>query len=213
MVEKISTYLLDNFLYKGEKIEGDKREVMLFGITRIVEDIPKYLFVLIISIIFHLLLQVGIVFLITVLYKTLVGGAHARTNAECFIFTSLYFFIPALVGKYINIPILYLYIAFALISLYSLYTIYKHVPADTEEIPILNKTKRKKYKIYALISLIIICSATFVLALYNLEYSKIIFSTVFIIDFFTSNLMYKILRCKHSYESEEFKEYFIDNKE
>lgn len=213
MVDKISNYLLDHFLYKGETVEGNEREIMLFGITRIVEDVPKYLFVFIVSLFFHILPQVGIVLLITILYKVLIGGAHARTNTECFIFTSLYFFIPVLFGKYINIPLFYLYVISAIIFVYSLYVIYKHVPADTEEIPILNKGKRKRYKIYAIISLILIYIPTIVLAKFSVEYAKIIFSTVFLINFFTSNFMYKILRCKHSYESDEFREYFIDNKE
>lgn len=213
MVDKISNYLLDHFLYKGETVEGNEREIMLFGITRIVEDVPKYLFVFIVSLFFHILPQVGIVLLITILYKVLIGGAHARTNTECFIFTSLYFFIPVLAGKYVNIPLIYLYVISAIIFVYSLYVIYKHVPADTEEIPILNKGKRKRYKIYAIISLFLIYISTIVLAKFSVEYAKIIFSTVFLINFFTSNFMYKILRCKHSYESDEFKEYFIDNKE
>ena len=213
MVDKISNYLLDHFLYKGETVEGNEREIMLFGITRIVEDVPKYLFVFIVSLFFHILPQVGIVLLITILYKVLIGGAHARTNTECFIFTSLYFFIPVLAGKYVNIPLFYLYVISAIIFVYSLYVIYKHVPADTEEIPILNKDKRKRYKIYAIISLILIYIPTIVLAKFSVEYAKIIFSTVFLINFFTSNFMYKILRCKHSYESDEFREYFIDNKE
>ena len=213
MVDKISNYLLDHFLYKGETVEGNEREIMLFGITRIVEDVPKYLFVFIVSLFFHILPQVGIVLLITILYKVLIGGAHARTNTECFIFTSLYFFIPVLAGKYVNIPLFYLYVISAIIFVYSLYVIYKHVPADTEEIPILNKGKRKRYKIYAIISLILIYIPTIVLAKFSVEYAKIIFSTVFLINFFTSNFMYKILRCKHSYESDEFKEYYNENKE
>ena len=73
MTEKISNYLLDNFLYKGEKIEGDQREVMLFGTTRILEDLPKYLFVFIVSLFFHILPQVGIVMAVTVLFKIVVG--------------------------------------------------------------------------------------------------------------------------------------------
>ena len=32
MVEKMSGYIVDNVLYKGEKIEGDQREIMMFGI-------------------------------------------------------------------------------------------------------------------------------------------------------------------------------------
>lgn len=212
MTEKISNYLLDNFLYKGEKIEGDQREVMLFGITRILEDLPKYLFVFIVSLFFHILPQVGIVMAVTVLYKIVVGGAHARTNTECFIYTSLYFFIPVIIGKFVNVSSVFIYIAAAIIYLYSLFVVYKHVPADTEEIPILNKEKRKKYKIYALVLLTLIYVASFIIFRYNSEISKIVFSTVFLINFFTSKFMYKILRCKHSYESEEFKDYYNVNK-
>ena len=212
MTEKISNYLLDNFLYKGEKIEGDQREVMLFGITRILEDLPKYLFVFIVSLFFHILPQVGIVMAVTVLYKIVVGGAHARTNTECFIYTSLYFFIPVIIGKFVNVSSVFIYIAAAIIYLYSLFVIYKHAPSDTEEVPILNKEKRKKYKIYALVLLTLIYVASFIIFRYNSEISKIVFSTVFLINFFTSKFMYKILRCKHSYESEEFKEYYNVNK-
>lgn len=212
MTEKISNYLLDNFLYKGEKIEGDQREVMLFGITRILEDLPKYLFVFIVSLFFHILPQVGIVMAVTVLYKIVVGGAHARTNTECFIYTSLYFFIPVIIGKFVNVSSVFIYIAAAIIYLYSLFVIYKHAPSDTEEVPILNKEKRKKYKIYALVLLTLIYVASFIIFRYNSEISKIVFSTVFLINFFTSKFMYKILRCKHSYESEEFKDYYNVNK-
>lgn len=213
MTEKISNYLLDNFLYKGEKIEGDQREVMLFGITRILEDLPKYLFVFIVSLFFHILPQVGIVMAVTVLYKIVVGGAHARTNTECFIYTSLYFFIPVIIGKFVNVSSVFIYIAAAIIYLYSLFVIYKHAPSDTEEVPILNKEKRKKYKIYALVLLTLIYVASFIIFRYNSEISKIVFSTVFLVNFFTSKFMYKILRCKHSYESEEYKDYYSGNKE
>ena len=181
MVDKVSNYLLDHFLYRGETVEGNEREIMLFGITRIVEDVPKYLFVFIVSLFFHILPQVGVVLLITILYKVLVGGAHARTNTECFIFTSLYFFIPVIIGKFVNVPVIYLYIVSALIFIYSLYVIYKHVPADTEEIPILNKGKRKKYKIYAIVSIVFIYISTLVLTRFNEQYARIVISTVFLI--------------------------------
>ena len=213
MSEKVSNYLLDHFLYKGETVEGNEREIMLFGITRIVEDVPKYLFIFIVSLFFDVLPQVGMVLLITAVYKTVVGGAHARTNIVCFIFTSLFFFTPVIIGKFINISNIYIYVSAVLIFIYSLYVIYKHVPADTEEIPILNKGKRKKYKIYAIVSIVFIYISTLVLTRFNEQYARIVISTVFLIDFFTSNFMYKILRCKHSYESDEFKDYFNGNRE
>ena len=213
MSEKVSNYLLDHFLYKGETVEGNEREIMLFGITRIVEDVPKYLFIFIVSLFFDVLPQVGMVLLITAVYKTVVGGAHARTNIVCFIFTSLFFFTPVIIGKFINISNIYIYVSAVLIFIYSLYVIYKHVPADTEEIPILKKEKRKQYKIYAIILIVLIYIPSIILIQYNVEYAKIIFSTVFLANLFTSNFMYKFLRCKHSYESDEFKEYFNANKE
>ena len=55
MVDKISNYILDNVLYKNEKIEGDSREIMLFGITRIVEDVPKYIVILAIGLIYNII--------------------------------------------------------------------------------------------------------------------------------------------------------------
>ena len=213
MVEKVSNYLLDNFLYRGEKVEGDEREIMLFGITRVVEDIPKYLFVFIVGLFLHVLPELGIVMAVTVFYKTLIGGAHARTNFECFIYTSLFFYIPVVIAKFLYVSDIYIYIAAAIIYLYSLFVIYKHAPSDTEEVPILNKEKRKKYKIRALILLNLIYVAGILLVKYNSGIAKIIFSSIFLINFFTSNFMYKILRCKHSYESDEFKEYFNSDKE
>ena len=213
MVEKISNYLLDYFLYKDEKIEGDQREIMLFGITRIVEDIPKYLFVLLVSILTHVLPQTGIVLCITILYKSVVGGAHARTNIECFIFTTLYFFVPVIIGKFVNVDAIYVYAVSAIILLYSYYTIYKHVPADTEEVPILKKEKRKKYKLYAVIIITFIYAFTIVLSRFDMQYTKIILVTVLLVDLFTSKIVYKLLRCKHSFESDEFKDFYYGNKE
>ena len=85
MVDKISNYILDNILYRNEKIEGDQREVMLFGVTRIVEDIPKYIIIFLIALSLDILTQLLVVLAITIAYKTFVGGAHARTNLVCLI--------------------------------------------------------------------------------------------------------------------------------
>lgn len=206
MVDKISNYILDNLLYKDEKVEGDEREVMLFGVTRIVEDIPKYTLIILISCYLGVIKRVGIVFLITLLYKVFVGGAHARTNLGCFVVSTLYFLIPAFLPEYLNIGNKVIYILYSIVFIFSLYVIINIVPADTEEIPILNKNKRKLMKCLAFISLIGIY--ILVLIINNNVLYKITLTTVFLIDLVTIKPVYKMFRCKYSYESEEFKDYF-----
>jgi accessory gene regulator B len=208
MTEKLSNYILDNFLYKGEQIEGDNREIMLFGITRILEDLPKYAAIFAIALVFKLFEPILIVLGVTVLYKTFIGGAHARTNSQCFVFSLMFFYTPVIISKYlVNVQnISYLLQIFTFIV--SIYVILKIVPADTEEIPILNKNKRKKMKISAFImlSIIYVISIFFIKDIYT---KNIIILTMLIIDTFTMKFMYKFLKCKYSYESDEFKEYFL----
>lgn len=206
MVDKISNYILDNLLYKDEKVEGDEREIMLFGVTRIVEDIPKYTLIILISCYLSVIKRVGIVFLITLLYKVFVGGAHARTNLGCFVVSTLYFLIPAFLPEYLNIGNKVIYILYSIVFIFSLYVIINIVPADTEEIPILNKNKRKLMKCLAFISLIGIY--ILVLIINNNVLYKITLTTVFLIDLVAITPVYKMFRCKYSYESEEFKDYF-----
>lgn len=206
MVDKISNYILDNLLYKNEVVEGDERDIMLFGITRIVEDIPKYALIILTSCLLGKIKRVAIVFLITLMYKVFVGGAHARTNIGCLIFSTLYFLIPAFLPEYLNIKKEVIYLLYFLVFTFSLYVIINISPADTEEIPILNKSKRKIMKCLAFTSLIIICILVF--AINNPIFSKITLMTVFLIDLAATKLSYKMFRCKYSYESEEFKNYF-----
>lgn len=207
MVEKMSVYILDNILYKNEKIEGEERDVMLFGVTRIVEDIPKYLIILLLSIFLDILGYVGIVLGITILYKTFIGGAHARTNYGCLIFSTIYFLSPVYFSKYVNISNIWLYFSMFAIFLFSVYVIIRKAPADTEEVPIINKKKRNTLKIMSTISLLVIY-VLLMFAIKEQNVKEMILFTIFLINVGATKPMYKLLRCKYSYESEELKEYF-----
>jgi len=200
----MSNYILDNFLYRNEKVIGDEREVMLFGITRILEDIPKYTIIFLLACVLNILQYVGIVLAVTIIYKGFIGGAHARTNLGCLISSIIYFILPVYLAKYININI-YLLSAITLLS--SLFVIWKIAPADTEEIPILKKDKRNKLKIIGLISVLFIIAFN-LLEIENLYIQNIILVTIMFINLCTTKPVYKFYKCKYSYESEEFKEYY-----
>lgn len=207
MVDKISNYLVDNVICKGEIIDSDEREILNFGVTRIVEDIPKYIIMLTISIITNTLSSLGIVFAVTIAYKTFIGGAHARTNLICLISSNVIFFTPILISKLINMSDLVIYMTYGIIFIFSLFVIYYIAPADTEEVPILKAERRNKLKIQGLISLVIIFTVS-LLFIRSSEIKEIIVSTVCIIDICATKPVYRLYKCKYSYESEEFKDYF-----
>ena len=206
MVDKISNYILDNFLFKNETVDEEQREIMLFGVTRIVEDIPKYIIVFLIGFFLHILPQLGVVLLVTLVYKTFVGGAHARTNLGCLISSIIFFISPVFIAQNVNLSKNVLIIAYVLAFIFSIYVILRHAPADTEEVPILNKKKRKLFKVLAVISLILLYVS--MLLIKNKITSTIILITLTYINTFATNPLYKFYKCIRSCNSDEFKEYF-----
>lgn len=207
MVDKISNYLVDNVICKGETIGDEEREILNFGVTRIVEDIPKYAIMLAIALYTNTIKELGIVFALMVLYKTFIGGAHARTNLICLISSNLTFFTPIVISKIFEINTLVLNVMYIIVAIISILVIYYIAPADTEEVPILNANKRRSLKIKGFISLTIIYVFS-LLFLKDSNVKEIILFTVLLIDIFATKPIYRLFKCKYSYESEEFKEYY-----
>lgn len=207
MVERISNYLVDNIICKGETITDDEKDVLNFGVTRIVEDVPKYIIMLTIALLTNTIKELGLVFLIMVVYKTFIGGAHARTNLICLISSNITFFTPIIISKLIDINNVVLTVMYITIAIISLLVIYFIAPADTEEVPIINAKKRKMLKFKGIISLTIIYTIL-ILFINNSDIKEIVLFTILLIDIYATKPIYRLFKCKYSYESEEFKEYF-----
>lgn len=207
MLEKVSDFIVCNVLCKDESINDEQKEVMMFGVTRIIEDIPKHLVIFGVCLYLNFIKELLLVIFVTATYKTFVGGAHARTNTICLISSLIYFLIPIVVPIYFNISGVAMYILYALVIISSMYIIIKIAPADTEEIPILKKKRRGKMKVQATISLSIWCFST-IFFIKNVYITQLILLTLLITNIMATNLAYKIFKCKHSYESEEFADYF-----
>lgn len=207
MVERISNYLVDNIICKGETITDDEKDVLNFGVTRIVEDVPKYIIMLTIALLTNTIKELGLVFLIMVVYKSFIGGAHARTNLICLISSNITFFTPIIISKLIDINNVVLTVMYITIAIISLLVIYFIAPADTEEVPIINAKKRKMLKIKGFISLTIIYTIL-ILFINNSDIKEIVLFTILLIDIYATKPIYRLFKCKYSYESEEFKEYF-----
>ncbi len=207
IIEKISFYVVDNLLYKDEEVSEENREIMLFGVTRIIEDLPKYLTIIILGIVFNILNYLGIVLAVNVLYKTFVGGAHARNNIICFFSSIMVFILPVIISLNCEFNNLLLYLTAIVDLTTGLYVVIKIAPADTEEVPILKKYRRNKMKVLATISLSIMLIVTLmIIKVANVQ--EIILLSILEINLLATNTAYKIYKCKHSYESDEFKDYY-----
>ncbi len=198
MVEKISKKILN--ILSDEKDDKDQKEILLFGITRIVEDIPKYIGILLVCLLLGALKEFLIVMAVIMIYKTFTGGVHLHTNIGCFIGSLISImsciYIPIIIAKYQDILI-----PFAVfIYIFSIYIILVYVPADVPEIPIINKKRRKRDKIMAFIALNILYLVAFFL-IENDIYLYIILTTILNIDVMTTRLVYKIFKNKYGHET------------
>lgn len=201
MLEKISEKIVENLKKKDPEIKGDKEEIILFGITRIVEDIPKFIGLILICYMLGILKEFTFVFLLNMLYKPFIGGAHARTNISCFFTTIIYFLGVIYTSKILlfsnKINILILFSLFV----FGIYVIAKYAPADTEEIPIINKKQRKLLKTIAFILFVTINGIALVLNILNknLDLANYLIYTTFFINITTIKPIYKILGSKYGF--------------
>lgn len=198
MIERISQRILK--ILSDENDSEEQKEILLFGIIRIIEDIPKYIGMFIICLLLGIAKEFFAVMAVTVLYKTFTGGVHLHTNIGCFIgsmFSVLScIYIPHIVSyfQYNN-----LYIA-AFVYIFSIYIIWVYVPADVPEIPIINENRRKRDKIMSFL----ILNLLYIIAFFVIKssvYMNIVFITIFSIDLMTTRTMYKIFKNHYGYET------------
>ncbi len=194
-MEKISESIVSNFFGKKEK--SDERDILIFGVQRFLEDITKIVFITAIAILLHIAKEIFIVFTITLVYKNFVGGAHAKTNTICAIFTALACFLPIYLTKFFQFSNSFLLILTILTIIFSTIIIIKFAPADTENVPIINKEQRRKLKIGAFISLALILTLSGII-IHNMYYYQIILICLNLSNLNTTPIMYKFFKCNYS---------------
>lgn len=198
MVERISKKILN--ILSDENDSEEQKEILLFGITRIVEDVPKYLAIIIICLILGVMKEFIIVMSVTALYKTFMGGVHLHTNIGCFIASLISIlsciYLPMLLEEYPKILIVLSVFTY----IFSIYCILVYVPADVPEIPIINKKRRKRDKIMSNIILNILFIVSFCVVK-DSRYILTIIITILSIDIMTTRTIYKIFKSEYGYET------------
>lgn len=198
MLNKISNKILE-LMSNKDTTEQDK-EILLFGITRIVEDIPKTLGIIIIGLILGIIKEMSVVTLVIMLYKTLTGGVHAKTNWGCFIYSVIFYLAIIYTSKLLLLTGVSKYGMYSIIYIFSLYTILVYVPADVPEIPKVNVKLRKTLKIKSVIMLNVIYILT-LLVIKDIVMQNLVIYSVFYIGIMTTRSIYKLFKADYGFET------------
>jgi len=198
MVDKISNKILC-FLVNKSDIDDERREILLFGITRIVEDIPKTVGIILIGILLNIIFEMVVVTIIISLYKTFVGGVHAKTNCGCFIFSAVFYLAIIYLAKLVLITGKTRFLFVALNYIFAIYCIWTYAPADVPEIPKVDKRLRRNLKIQSFIMLNLIFLVTY-LFVKDLYIQRIIAYSVLFINLMTTRTIYRLFKNEYGHE-------------
>lgn len=198
MIDKISNKILQAI--SNENQTEEEKEILLFGITRIVEDIPKTIGIIIIGLILGIIKEMLIVTLVIMVYKTLTGGVHAKTNWGCFAYSVIFYLAIIYTAQFLVLTGISKYSIYAIIYIFSLYTIFVYVPADVPEIPKVNTKLRKGLKIKSIIMLNLIYVITLFFIKDVIMQNLIIYSVLYI-GIMTTRTVYNLFKAEYGFET------------
>lgn len=122
-----------------------------YGLEGLYLTITKLIFIIIVSIILGIWKETLLLILIFNGIRLTAFGVHAKRSIDCLISSTLFFILFPIICIKLTIPLIVKVILF--IPLTVLIGIF--APADTEKRPLINKKKRKIYKILSIIISII----------------------------------------------------------
>ena len=122
---------------------------------------PKYYYSLLVAIVLKIGWLVIFAYFTMLPYKIVAGGFHLKTNIGCTIGTLSIYYGNVLISKYITWTQIYTkYIVILIAFVFSMIMVSLYAPADTVNLPISNKKRKKNEKkvlsyIFATVTLIV----------------------------------------------------------
>lgn len=198
MLDKICTFLTNRIRKDMPEIDDEKAEVINYGLQNIIGEIPKIFITFGIAFVLGILPLVLFTYLATFIYKGASGGVHLKTHLGCIIMTTAFYCLIPFVSQYFVLTGIIKYIIIAVVWIFGMIMIKLYAPADTENVPILNKKVRRKKQIVSYISYSIGLLVALVIKNYTISNILILanlFQTITITKF-----AYKISKNKYGYE-------------
>lgn len=129
------------------EIDQTKLEEIEYGLLGLYLTITKIIVILILACILNILFEVIIFMVIFNIIRTCSFGLHATKSWICLLTSTIIFILMPFICKHIILPDNVKWI----ISIVTIFFIYKNSPADTYKRPIVNTKRRKVYKLISTI--------------------------------------------------------------
>lgn len=198
MVEEICNSLTRKIIESVDGYDETKADEINFGLQLIIGEIPKFFITLFLAIILNLVELTILSFIIILPYRVFSGGFHLKTHLGCIIATNAMYIGTPYLASVLNFSDDIRYILIAITFIFSFTMIAKYAPADTENVPVLQKKERKKRKIISFI----IAGIELIIAIFipYKEISNIIIFGILIQTMTITKLAYRITKNKYGYE-------------
>ncbi len=198
MIEEICNSLTRKIIESVDGYDETKADEINFGLQLIIGEIPKFFITLFLAIILNLVELTILSFIIILPYRVFSGGFHLKTHLGCIIATNAMYIGTPYLASVLNFSDDIRYILIAITFIFSFTMIAKYAPADTENVPVLQKKERKKRKIISFI----IAGIELIIAIiipYKVISNIIIFG-ILIQTMTITKLAYRITKNKYGYE-------------
>lgn len=198
MIDNICTFLTNRIRKEMPEVDDEKAEIIFFGLQNMVGEIPKTILMILIAFFLGILKETLIAFFMILPYRAVSGGFHLKTHLGCIVGTCSFYFGIVLLAKYIVLNPIAKYVLISVIWGWGMIMIKKYVPADTENVPILESKVRRKKQVLAYI-IYTIGLAMAILIENNVFANMLIFGSIFQ-TFAVTKLAYKLTKNKYGYE-------------
>ena len=198
MIETICNSLTKKIIESVDEVDESKADEINYGLQLLIGEVPKFFITLILAILLNIVDLTLLSFLFVLPYRSFSGGFHLHTHLGCIIATNILYIGTAYLSSVINISDNIRYVIIAFLFIFCFYTINKYAPADTENVPVLQKKERKKRKIcsFAIVTIELVIA---IFIPYKVI-SNIILIGLFLQTCTLTKLAYRITKNKYGYE-------------
>ena len=191
-------FLTNRIRKEMPEVDDERAEIIMYGLQNIIGEMPKGIIILAIAYFLGIFKLTLMAILIVAPYRCFSGGVHMKTHLGCIIYTLILYSGSALLGKYIVLTGLTKYIVATVVWVFCMIMIKLYAPADTENVPILQKKERRQKQIFSYI----ILTLEFIIAIFinNPIIAGIIIFGDFTQTLTITRLAYKITDNKYGHE-------------
>lgn len=148
MKEKLLNYCMNIVKNKYPEYDEERLEIIAYGLEGLYLTFSKVIFIFGLAIILKIFKNVLLLLLFYNIIRFTAFGMHAKKSWHCLVMSTSMFIGGVYLCEYLELTLTIKII----LSIICILLIARYAPADTEKRPIINKKRRKIYKIFSVIS-------------------------------------------------------------